>query len=270
MSLRSRAGPSATVGFVLLALLGPLMIIGSRLLVDAALTGDEESTKRIFVFYRVYNWTFVVAWILVLNGLFRIYRRGPKPMLRATLALWSASLAVHIIAIVVATLVQPTALMELGQLVDLPDLLSTGSLILSGLGLATALIYHHRQGAPRDRVISVSVLGAAVYGMALIPGELVVQGGELLSIVAVSLDSILQLSLLALPWSAGADDTLPRSASPEARRHFVAGGVAIAVGLLLTIGSYALGGIDGRALLAWGPIVYGAMRVFQGLTAGRS
>lgn len=264
MSLRSRAGPSATVGFVLLALLGPLMVIGSRLLLDPALTGDDEITEKFFIFSRVHTWTYVAAWILVLTGLFRIYRRGPKPMLRMTLALWSASLAIHIIAIAVASLVQ------LPELMDLPDLLSTGSLILSGLGLAAALLFHHRQGAPRDRVITVSALAAAVYGMALIPGELVLQGGELLLIIAVSLDAILYLSLIALPWSAGADDTLPRSASPEARRHFVAGGVAIAVGLLLTIGSYAIGGIDGRALLAWGPIVYGAVRVFQGLTAERS
>ncbi len=262
MSARSRAGLVATVGFVILGLLGPVMVITFRFLLSGDLSDASSgaASSMLMTLSRASAALSVLAWLLVLGGLFAIYRRRPAPMLQATLGLWSAALAMYVLAY---------ALIPFTPESNISERLGSGSVALEAFGIATALLFHHADQAPRDRVLAIAALAALNYALYLVPHAVYSESGELLQMLATATNAILYLGLAALPWSAKLEegDARPPTAAPEARRHFIAGGIAIAVGLLLTLGSFAIGGIDGRALLAWGPIVYGVIRVFQGLTA---
>lgn len=262
MSSRSRAGLVASVGFAILGLLAPVMYVAFRLILSGDIA-DAGVSDTLTILSRTSTGVSFLAWFLVLGGLFTIYRRRPTPMLQTTLGLWSASLAAFAAAFVLI----PYTPVES----DLSQHLASLSTALQAFGIATALLYHHKNQAPRERVLVLAVLAALNYALYLLPYKGGNSGSQdLLGILATATHTVLYLGLAVLPWSKGVEETAtaPQDTSSEARRHFIAGGIAIAVGLLLTFGSYAIGGIDGRALLAWGPVVYGVIRVFQGLTTG--
>ena len=52
-----------------------------------------------------------------------------------------------------------------------------------------------------------------------------------------------------------------------AKRNMVFGGILFAVGLMITVGSYssAADGGGGRYLVAWGAMIFGALRFIYGL-----
>ncbi len=51
-----------------------------------------------------------------------------------------------------------------------------------------------------------------------------------------------------------------------AKRNMVFGGILLAVGLMITVGSYsAADGGGGRHVVAWGAMIFGALRFIYGL-----
>ncbi|MEZ4379844.1 MAG: hypothetical protein R3A79_00745 [Nannocystaceae bacterium] len=203
-----------------------------------------------------------LGWIAVIGGAYRLRAAAPRALIQAALALWTLSLLFDVAAEAMARSV----------VADAPFLaLGVAIFVAEVLGSVAALRFHSVRGAPANKIIFAAVM----IGLRSVAWALLVLGDGLGPLGALwpILRAAQYLALAILPWAASAAS--PEAAAPvkEARERgdatrddLLFGGIALAIGLFLTAGSFAAGGFGGRVLLAWGPVVYGAVRIFRGLT----
>jgi len=61
------------------------------------------------------------------------------------------------------------------------------------------------------------------------------------------------------------DDVAPVSLHPPSAPDIVIGGLLVVLGVVITVVTYQDASGGGTYIVAWGPVVYGAARLFRGL-----
>jgi hypothetical protein len=192
-------------------------------------------------------------------------------------------------------LVSPAlSLGAVGRLLNLIALLGSGigaAVLFHGLALRARAVGAHVPAGGLGAFIALRVLAdlpsllSAVLPFELSPYFLLREAGTTalpLVVLALFAGSVALLALLALALRAApapADEAgaaadassglvpMPVAASPGSRDMLV-GGIVLAIGLMVTIGTFAVassGGLDGRYVITTGPIVYGIVRLVRGI-----
>ena len=68
------------------------------------------------------------------------------------------------------------------------------------------------------------------------------------------------------PEAAAAEPVIDDALRAAAQRQMLSGAITCVAGIVITIGSYAFAAPGGSYLVAWGAIVFGAIRFFRGLS----
>lgn len=212
----------------------------------------------------------ILGWVMVLFGVRNIALRGKRGgPLRVTLWCWGIALALDFLWIVlVATEMDSSPLMEWS------DRLMT-MVITAG---AVASIIHARDGGADSKLLSISGFGLLLYVAVLVALEFQGFFGAAWFWGAWVLSAFAPIGLMSamavLPWTPVGGEELASDAvetgltvkDGSASTDFIVGALFLGGGAALTYLSMTGGGIGGRAVLAWGPMLYGIYRIVRGFT----
>lgn len=212
----------------------------------------------------------VIGWVVIFLGVRDIVGRG-RPGGPLTVALWCWGIVLVLDLVWIAMLATATDLFPFAQW---SARLTT---VLFSAGGVAALI-HARDGSADSKLLSLSGLG-----LLLFVGVWVAQEFEVFSgvdwiwapyiIMAAARIGLLG-SMALLPWTpVGGAELESHAAAPShprkegsASTDFIVGALFLGGGAALTYLSMTGGGIGGRAVLAWGPMLYGIYRIVRGFT----
>jgi hypothetical protein len=254
------------VGFALVALSSvvhfALRVVLLRLLEGDLAGGPENDLLRLLsdASFALH----VLGGSAILVGVYRLRELAPRALIQAALALWALSLVFDVgLSALLRAAVDDAPLFALGL----------SAFIADTLGSIAAIRFHSVRGAPTGRVL----FAAAMVGLCSVAWALLALGDGVgsLGMMWPLLRCAEFVALALLPWAAALESPVPagpvdvdaeRERAEATRNDFVFGGIALAIGVFLTAGTFAAGGVGGRVILAWGPVVYGIIRIFRGLS----
>ncbi|MCA9658681.1 MAG: hypothetical protein KC486_10070 [Myxococcales bacterium] len=255
------------VGFALAAL-SAVLHFALRLVLLRALEGDLSATTEGDLLRLLSDGGIalhLLGWLAILVGVYRLRELAPRALIQGALALWALSLVFDVgIDALVRAAVDDAPLFALG----------VSAFIAEVLGSIAAIRFHSVRGAPAGRVL----VAAALVGLRAVAWALLTLGDGVGSLGTLwpLLRCAEFVALALLPWAATLESPAPADAEVDVgaereradatRNDLVFGGIALAIGVFLTAGTFAAGGVGGRVILAWGPVVYGIVRIFRGLT----
>ncbi len=237
--------------------------------------GDFAETFDRFVVVMRVRWVLSTAgWVAILLLLRRQLREWldesePRAL---QLAFWSWSLAL----VIDASLYVLTSLAS--EELTLPDFQFIGlaAMLATIVGCVAAVVHAARSGATQA-VVWMGGIGMALFValnvVAQVPSLAAGMSEQGATWLATSFNFIVDLAMYGamalLPWIPRVEPGALPGALPDEEdarsQHLVVGGLWFAGGLGLTLWSMQDGGLGGRMVLAWGPMVYGLFRIARGL-----
>lgn len=212
----------------------------------------------------------IIGWLMIVFGVRDIAARSrPGGPLIVTVWCWGIVLVLDLVWL--AMLAAET---DLFALLQWSARLTTVALSAGGV----AAIIHARDGDADAKLLRLAGLGLLLYAGVLVAQEFEVFSGVRRIWAPYLIMAVAHIGLLGsmavLPWTpvGGAElqptaaGTSPTGKEGSASTDFIVGALFLGGGAALTYFSMTGGGIGGRAVLAWGPMLYGFYRLVRGFT----
>ncbi|EDM75583.1 hypothetical protein PPSIR1_29016 [Plesiocystis pacifica SIR-1] len=270
------------VGWIGLAIVSLGWQVGSHFFLDYLF---EQTDLDLSLFTTLVQLNFglrTVLWLVLLVGLWMTAEALDARRLRQS----AGCLGLHLLLMVGINLAFMANVFDGLDAIDrVRDVYMTlgGGLLIAGGALILA---HAKERGADSSALTIPGIALAVDLALIFIGPMVMEQvdtpsmKQLWFLVTLASSAFFWLCWFALPRSAfadqvpeavvieGEDGAPPMELGPthDPTQDLLVGGLWAAGGVLVTVLSFAGGGIDGRAVLAWGPIVYGVFRIIRGLS----
>ena len=272
---RPRMSSALFWGWLLLTLDVPLFWFWSRGALERMWTntGTDEAVEAYMMVIQAHWIAIILVWILVLVGMWATAKARDSSGLRQAAGLYLGRLVLdtaHYGALVAELVAYDNAWLEYLPLVSLILTMSAGAFFI---------LHAQREGA-RGAALLIPILGHIGMLVALVfdTFEPELSRGiesDLFTYIYLVISLFYWLSWLAIPRETLSLDRAhseepcepesPDSTRPPSRQDILVGALWAGGGLLVTLATFTGGGIEGRSVLAWGPIAYGLFRIFRGM-----
>lgn len=212
----------------------------------------------------------VLGWLVVVLRVRTLARASDNAgPLTVALWCWGVVLVLSLFWIAAPWLAQGEDLVEPIRWLARTDavLLTTG---------AVASIIHARNSGASATISTVASVGVFLHVVLVVSAEfegvLRFEWFWSFYILSAVRQICLMGSLAMLPWAPDGDPEVDHRSDGQARNtgsaatDLIVGALFLGGGIAITYVSWTGGGIGGRTVLAWGPIVYGLYRLIRGLT----
>lgn len=239
----------------------------TALVFEGALDGEAEPNYELF---SKLSWARAVldtgAWLVALRAVVRLRAHGATSApLNLVLGGWGVAFAIDL-----ASYALPFMSLDIDTLVTVSTWFGRVAVVGMAVGAYGAIVHARATGA-KGEATAIATIGLVVYiGVGVMfsfPDLLEFESNWAQQLLAgLGLVGIFG-GMMILPWDT-IDGDLPADDAParEGKNDLLAGSLWFGGGLALTLFSMQGDGIGGRAVLAYGPMIYGLFRLLRGFT----
>ena len=274
---RKRVSPALVGAWLVLTLDAALFRLWQQNAIEQGIEAEDiEAFYESLMLVSTVHWVVILAtWAVLIAGLWATASSRDAKHLRQAAGLLGAQLAIDALSLAM-NFVAPDVAGQQGW--ALMSLVSLGLTIAGG----ASIVAHAKHNGVDSSRVALPIAGLVGMGLLALSGLLIQLEIEVrlfplesYRYIVVGLSLLFWLSWLAIPREVlSLDASAPDGGSASEGRSTPSGGsrsqdilVGLAWaggGILVTLVTMTGGGIDGRAVLAWGPIVYGLFRILRG------